>query len=212
MVIAAATLALALAAPQDHRVEYKFKGNLARFRNVYWKHVVGAEPSTLLVADSPKGLATGTWIYFDMPNNKIIIGSNQSADTPKNLVDYIEQFDVAPRSVRMTIKFEQPDKGFELKSTIETLNNQPCILGSPEMDGLVTLGPRINDDGTLNVRVSVKFDHLEFAQNLRIKNMGSAYFDRGSLRLDDQKDAVQIGSDVEVWKNDRFEIKAQIVE
>jgi hypothetical protein len=209
MVIALAGYLTMLTGVQDQRIDYTFKSNLARFKARHWQAMSSLSSIPVQIAKTALGEPTGVWAYFDFANNRIILGSRD--DTAEALLDYIKQFDVVPKRLQLIVKIEQPDRGFELKSTVETINNQACSLGGPDLDGVFTLLPRINADATVTVKVALKRFGRELESVLRIKKGESAKID-GAVPPGSVATSPSSKEIIEFWKPFKVEVRAAILD
>lgn len=200
-------------AGQGDRVEIKFKSNLARFKTLQWESIVGAN-SGLQVAETAAGLPTGTWVFFDIARNTLIIGSREGQ--AKDIAQFIEQFDYVPKRVQFTFAFTQPGKGFEMKGTLTPLNNQPLEIGSPECDGTLSIRPRINDDGTVTLNVTLKVGDRSDQCSVRVNSGDALRIQDGKMGMGPElKKAMPtsaiFGPKTSFWQPYGIEVKAEIL-
>lgn len=166
------------------RIELPFRSSVARFKTKHWNSI--AKLGAMKVADTPAGIANADWIYFDLPGNKVILGGEK--DSLANLVEFIKQFDVVPKRLRLETTFERKDLGFKMNGVLETDNNETVTMGSQESNSFVSIKPRLNDDGTLTLSVGLKKDEdsvTSAAVRMKLGHMfwvENARFDVGQVR------------------------------
>lgn len=151
MTICALVLGLALAPRSpDTTAEYTFKNiRAAYFAAARWDTLAELVPG---IRRSPSGAApvgAASWIWVDEKLNRFVIGSKD--DSAPMIAQYLQEFDVAPKPVRLTVRLARTDWGVEARSTIDTVNNAETTFSSEQSDLGVVLRPRINNDGTVTL-------------------------------------------------------------
>lgn len=154
------------------RIEVPFFSSVARFKVKHWDSIlkVGGD---VHVAPTAEGLPSGYWIYFDVPGNKVVLGRDNGSVS--DLAQFIRQFDVVPKRIRLETTFERKDIGLKMTGTLETDSGDSVSFGSPESKSFVSIKPRVNDDGTVTLFVELQKDGGSASAAVRL-NSGQVFW------------------------------------
>ena len=168
---------------QGTTAEYVFQNIKAAYFAVReWETLDRLVPG--IVKSSSAAAPTGAqkWIWIDEKRNRFVIGSKD--DTATMVAQYLKEFDVAPKPVRLTVRLARTDWGLETRSTIDTVNGSTARFGSDEMRVSVSVKSRINNDGTITLFLSPELEGAKKWQTVsRIQSGGRIVWQPGGVTV-----------------------------
>lgn len=216
MIAIALALSLVSGAPEQGEVhEYVFKNaKAAWFLKTQWQGLDSMMPGIQRAASKTSPPPTGPWVYLDEKRNALVFGSRDDASSW--VAKMMAEFDVKPKEVRLTVLVSRPEWGLQAKASITTPNNQPATFGSELMGATVDFRPRLNNDGTVSVIVTlVSFPEKEKATSMvRIDYRGTKFQildGKASLVKEKallEREAVVSPPSGSAWKPYRIEVSA----
>lgn len=183
MVATALAFSLLFAPRQAGVAEYTFKNiKAAYFAATRWDSVELLLPGVVKGSSPTPPSGAKRWIWVDEAKNRFVVGCED--DLAPAICEYLKEFDVAPKPVRLGVRLSRQDWGVETRSTIETTNNATVRVGSDEIGVSVSIKSRINNDGTITLFLGPEIsESKKWNTVVRIKSGGRIVWRRGGVAM-----------------------------